>query len=222
MSLGALIQRHPRTARVGLLFLLLGMCTLNYLLFPAWAGTTYLGFYAKAGAAVAIGTLLLEMAWKDIENNTAITSRDPLVYLSGSLQLIALPLFVLGVHLDRKYRGHHALGLDLLFCIPFIFIMLFGLAGWLLLIAPLQYFVNYICCAPSLIINQSSATVLARLRDGWKLETTIRTKSHSAPSDPPDTWWDASLRGKEQKLTNAYSAILIVGLGWLLPAASGI
>ena len=222
MSLGALIQSHPRTTQVGLLLLLLGMCTVNYLLFPAWAGTTYLGFYAKAGAAVAIGTLLLEMAWKDIEKNTAITSRDSLVDLSGSLQLRGLPLFALGVHLDRKYRSHRALVLDLLFCMPFIFIMLSGLAGWLLLIAPLQYFLNYICRAPSLIINQSNATVLVRLRDGWKLETPIRTKSHSVPSDPPDMRWDASLRGKEQKLTNAYSAILIIGLDWLLPAASGI
>ena len=221
MSLKSLARDHRKTLRVALLLLLVALCVLNYILFPKIAGSTYLSFYTKAGVVVALGTLILELAWKDIETNSSITSRDPLLYLSGSLLLIGLPIIVLGVHLDRKYNDRQISLLDFLFSVPFILIFLLGLTVWLLTIAPAQYFLNYVCRAPSMLINRSSARIYARFSSEGKLETVIPKKGQPPDLESPDTWWDASMRGKTQKLTNAYSAALLVALAWVLAAAGG-
>jgi hypothetical protein len=216
MSIKQLHQNHPRISRLILLLLLISGCIANFFLFPKLAGTPYIDFYAKAGAGVSLGLLLLELTWKDIDKNTGITSRDPLVYLGSTLQLIGLPLIVLGVHLQRKFNSTRVSLLDLLFSLPFILLMLCGLVIWVVAIAPAQYFVNYACLAPSNLINNSSARVYARLKDGWKLEVSTQKAGDPLPEDLPESWWDASMQGQTRKLTSAYSAVLLTALAWVL------
>jgi hypothetical protein len=219
MAIRQLLQNHPRLSRGVLLALLILGCVANFFLFPKVTGTPYLSFYAKAGAVVSLGMLMLELAWKDINNNTGITSRDPLIYLGSTLQLIGLPLIALGVHLDRKFNSTRVSPLDLLFTLPFMLLMLFGIVIWFFCIAPAQYFVNYVCQAPSNLVNKSSARVYAQLRDGWQLEVRTSTAEDPVPKVPPDTsdtWWDASMQGQARKLTSAYSAIFLAALAWVL------
>jgi hypothetical protein len=216
MSIRTLVQNHPMAARLFLVALLILLCVANYYLFPKLIGVEYINFYTRAGAAVALGTLLLEISWKDIDKNTGITSRDPIAYLGSTLQLIGLPIMVLGVHLQKQYNKHRISLLNLLFTLPFILVVLNGLIIWLFTIAPAQYFINYICRAPSMLINNSNARIYAQLKDGWELKTEIRNANEESPADAVNPWWDASMQNQQRKLTSAYSAILLIALAWVL------
>jgi hypothetical protein len=151
-----------------------------------------------------------------------MTSGDPLAYLGSTLQLIGLPILVLGAHLDRKQNAYPISLADALFCIPFFLILFCGILTWLFLIAPAQYFVNYVCRIPSLLVANSTVTVYARLRDGWKLEITTQRDKEEVQFDSTNLWWDASMRGNGQRLTNAYAAILLTSLAWILSAIGGV
>lgn len=216
MPIKNLHQHYPRASRGIVLVLLVAGCIANYFLFPKLIGVPYITFYAKAGAGVSLGMLLLELSWKDIDKNSGITSRDPLVYIGSTLQLIGLPLIVLGVHLQRKFNSNRISPLDLLFSLPFILLVLSGLVIWLVSIAPAQYFVNYVCSAPSNLINSSSAKVYARLKEGWELEVRPQEHGDPKPEELPATWWDASMQGQARKLSAAYSAVFLSALAWLL------
>jgi hypothetical protein len=102
MAIRQLLQHYPRASRGILLALLILGCIANFVLFPRVAGIAYVNFYTKAGVVASLGILALELSWKNIEKNPGITSRDPLVYLSSTLQLIGLPLVAMGVHLEIK------------------------------------------------------------------------------------------------------------------------
>ena len=216
MAIRQLLQHYPRVSRGILLALLILGCIANFVLFPRVAGIAYVNFYTKAGVVASLGILALELSWKNIEKNPGITSRDPLVYLSSTIQLIGLPLVAMGVHLDRKFNATRLSPLDLLFTLPFILLMLFGMVIWLVSIAPAQYFVNYVCHAPSNLINQSSARVYARQWEGWYLEFRTQKAGDPLPKEQPETWWDASMQGQSTKLTSAYSAVVLTALAWML------
>jgi hypothetical protein len=219
------LGQYPRILRFVLLSLFVAACVANFVLFPKWVGTSYLKFYANAGAVVSVGTLFLELAWKEMDKNQGITSRDPLVYLGSTLQLIGLPLVVMGVHLDRTANANRASALELLLCIPFVLLMLCGLVIWTLAIAPAHYFVNTLCQAPAKLIQGSSARVYARLKDGWQLEYRMQQADDPVPEEQPatpatpptpPTRGDSTMHGHATKLTSAYAAVLLLALAWLL------
>jgi hypothetical protein len=136
--------------------------------------------------------------------------------IGTTLQLIGLPLIVLGVHLQRRFNANKVSSLDVVCSLPFIGLVLAGLLIWLVSIAPAQYFVNFLCCGPARLINGSSAKVYARLERGWALAVQPHEGGRAKPTAPPAGWWDASMQGQTPKLTAAYSAILLSALAWAL------
>lgn len=81
-----------------------------------------------------------------------------------------------------------------------LLVFVVAIIGWLLLIAPLQYFLFLVCGAPSRIALASNYRVYARFV-GWKLIYDDKLK-HTDP-EPADAW-DASMRHKPVALANAF------------------
>jgi hypothetical protein len=120
-------------------------------------GPITLSFISNPVLSVALSILLLELAWKNLEKNDGLVSADPLDYIGACLQLVGLPLFSIGIHLDRKTNTNKIINLDLIAFIVFGILATSTLFLWLIIIAPAQYFVNLFCAGPSIVINSSNA-----------------------------------------------------------------
>jgi len=209
-----LTRYRKQLALAGLLL----ACTINFYLFKYILGLNYFEFYLKSGVVVAFSILLLELAWKDLEKNDGLVSADPADYIGACLQLIGLPLLVIGYHLDSKTNTNIANTkriLDSIAVMVFAILATSTLFLWLIIITPAQYFVNLFCGAPSRIINSSNALIYARFTDGPKLEWKLLQKKDSNKFDPKDGWWDASMRHKSIKVTNAFVAATLLILNWI-------
>jgi hypothetical protein len=86
------------------------------------------------------------------------------------------------------------------------------LAFWLLVIAPLQYFVFLLCGAVPRALLHSTERVIARM-DG-----VFSFKAEAIPWDEriPDGWWDASFTRKPVALTATFSALLALAVRTLV------
>ena len=126
------------------------LAAFNHWLFTTWFGITYLDWYLKNGALIGLVTAGVALTWGDMNKHTGLISAHPLVYLGACLQLVGIPLFVMGTHLrsnpdNRKPRSlFDALVTVLLVLIPTVVMLV-----WLVVVAPLQFFVYLICGGPA-------------------------------------------------------------------------
>jgi hypothetical protein len=111
-------------------------------------------------------------------------SAHPRAYLAGCLMLVALPLITLGHQIEQVgqrlsqasssplTRAGIALLMNALLMLPVLLVLVGLLAAWLLLIAPLQYFVFIICGALPRTLLQSPHRVIA-WSEGFGFETKL-------------------------------------------------
>ncbi|MBA3595912.1 MAG: hypothetical protein H0W40_00790 [Methylibium sp.] len=190
---------------------LLGLAGLNAWLFAWLWDADYLRWYVQAGPLIALATAAFGAAWGRLDRQTGLVSAQPLEYLGACLQLIGLPIYVLGSHFRSEHQpGGHPLG-DLLCSMVLAVALVLAALAWLLLIVPLQYFVFLVCAAPSRLALRSSARFQARLHRGWKLELVSLREAEPIAVDG----WDASMADKPVTLANAFAAALLFVLGWL-------
>ncbi len=127
-------------------------------------------------------------------------SANTLDYIGACLQTAGLPVYAFSGHLHSKHHNHRVSALDLLFGMALLLVFVVAIMGWLLLIAPLQYFLFLVCGAPSRIALASNYRVYARLV-GWRVVYDDKLK----PTDPePTDAWNASMRHKPVTLANAF------------------
>ena len=194
------------------LMALIAVCTLNYFLFRFFrVGSGYFRWYVNAGPFIGLATAAFGASWGKLDNQTGLISANPLDYVGACLQLVGLPVRVFGGHCLKKNRLQPRSILDVLFLLPLLLAFLIAAFGWLLLIAPLQYFVFLVCGAPARIALTSNYRAYAMMRNG-KLEYEEAT----AAEPPPVFGWDASMVDKPVTLTNAFSAavLFLIGQFW--------
>jgi hypothetical protein len=203
--------------RVVLLLIgLISVCLINYWLFRRLFGSNYLRWYVSAGPFIGLATAAFAAAWGKLDNNTGLVSAIPLDYIGACLQTAGLPIVAFGGHPQSKYQLRKVPGWDHLFGLPLVLAFVIAALAWLLLIAPLQYFVFLICGAPSRMAMTSKYRLYARL-DDWKVKYEERTVNDPPPTnDPPPAkeWWDASMADKPVTLANAFSAATLFLVGW--------
>jgi hypothetical protein len=187
------------------------VCAVNYWVFPRLFDSNYLRWYVSAGPFIGLATAAFGAAWGKLDNNTGLISAVPLHYIGACLQVVGLPVLVFGGHVRSKNQPRGVGVWNVLFTLPLLVALVVAAVGWLLLIAPLQYFVFLICGAPSRIAMTSAYRVQARMH-GWGLAFDERNVK-----DPkPEEGWDASMTDKPVTLANAFSAAALFLLGRLL------
>lgn len=221
----AQIEQNVKTRRVLEAWLalaaLLVLVWCNHLWFQTRADS-YLAWYARSGSLIGIMTAVFAMAWGDMDKNVALISAKPADYVRGCLLLISLPLISLGGQIralgGRIERGSRDvepadswLILDALIMLPLLLAVIVLLCLWLVLIAPMQYFVFLLCGALPRSLLRSPQRVIAR-RDFGSYET--REIPRAVPV--PQGWWDASLASRPVAITAAFSALLMLVLRALL------
>jgi hypothetical protein len=181
----------------------------------------YLAWYIRSGVLVGVLTAVFSTAWGDLDKNTLLISANPLVYLRGCLLLVSLPLQSLGGQIESvgkllsgKVEGRRStpwITLDAAAMLPSLLVLLLLLLVWLVLIAPIQYFVFIFSGALARSLLHSPTRLIA---SGGATTYQIAVIRHDAPV--PSGWWDASLSRKPVALTAALSSLLLLGLKTLL------
>ena len=96
-----------------------------------------------------------------------------------------------------------------LFGLPLISLFVVASFAWLLLIAPLQYFLFLACAAPSRLALSSSYLLHA------KIEKDTFAYTEMKPVDANDKGaWDAIMRDKPVTMANAFGAVVLFIIGY--------
>lgn len=182
------------------------LAVLDHFIFMRWFHTTHVTWYLKNGATIGLVTTLASMAWGDLNKNTRLISSHPLKYFRANLQLVGLPIFVMGTHLRSKKDHSVSRSLwDTLVTLPLVLIFVSFMVLWLVVVAPLQYFVYLVCGAPARLLGQSDQRTIATMHDG-NLEVGQVGKNDIVPAG----WWDASISAKPVAITNLFTTLFFV------------
>ena len=197
-------MQYAGTRRLGALVLL------SVLVAAAWIGFTMIGadywaFWLKSGPVIGLATGAFGWAWGKMDRNIGLISADPLIYCGAALQVAGLPLVAFGGHLRRANHLKDLSTRDLLLTLPMAIVLALAVIGWLILIAPAQYFAFLVFGAPSRIALSSHHRVFARLGDG-KLEVISRTTVDGERPKEDEGWWDASMRDRPVTVAGAFMA----------------
>ena len=192
---------------------LISLCLINYFIFRRVFHSNYLRWYLSAGPFIGLATAAFGAAWGGLDNNVGLISANPLRYIRSCKMVAGLPIYVFGGVVLSKNQPQRISIRDILFGLPLLVVFVVAAFGWLLFVAPLQYFVFLICGAPSRIVLSSNYAVYARM-DGRRL--IYEDKTTSDPKPEKGKGWDASMRDKPVTLANAFSAVTLFFIGWLL------
>ena len=171
--------------------------------------TGYLTWYVGAGAFINLAVVVFGAAWSGLDKNVGLVSAHPLIYIRACRKLAGLPIYAFGGHLRRENHDGHNLW-DLLFGLPLILLFVVASFAWLVLVAPLQYFLFLLCGAPSRIALRSHYRLHAEV-DGEIPSFRVLARYE----EEPDSGWEASLRDKPVTLANAFGAATLFIIGYL-------
>jgi hypothetical protein len=189
----------------GLIILLL-FIYVNQWVFKRWFQVGHFEWYLKNGALIGIATSVVSLVWGNMREHTGLISSNPWDYMGSYLQLVGLPIFVLGTHLKSDIGKAHRASLFDIGVSSLLFIVLcIVLLIWLVAVVPVQYFVYLICGAPGRIVSSSRCAAIAKL-DGSRLAI----KEIRADGEMPDGWWNAGFADKPVAITGLFSSILFV------------
>lgn len=192
---------------------LISLCLINYFIFRRLFHSNYLRWYVSAGPLIGLATAAFGAAWGGLDNNVGLISANPLRYIRSCKMAAGLPIYVFGGVVLSKNQPQRISIRDILFGLPLIVVFVIAALGWLLFVAPLQYFVFLICGAPCRIVLSSNYAVHARMV-GRRL--TYEDKTADDPKPEKGKGWDASMRDKPVTLANAFSAVTLFLIGRVL------
>lgn len=192
-------------------FVLTGLLLINELFFKYTFETSYFAWYRSHGALIGLALSAFTLFWGNLKNHTGLISPHPWDYLGSCLQLVGLPIFILGTHLKTENRGSRNVAfIDVLISAVLIIVLTLVLLIWLIVAAPIQYFVYLISASPGRVFAASKATVLGRFK-GSSLEI-MQTRS-SKPDD--EDWSNFDIKDKPVASANLFSALFFLILNSL-------
>jgi hypothetical protein len=189
---------------------LAGICVINSLIIGEIFSVSprrYLDCYVEAGPFIGIASAAFGAAWKELDANIGLVSANPRTYIIACSKLAGLPMFALGGHF-KNTKGMNLW--DIISSVPLIIMFIVASFAWLVLIAPLQYFLFLVCAAPSRIVLRSNYRLRARIEGQMLYYSELR------PETPePTSGWDASMRGKPVTLANVFGVAVLFLIGYL-------
>ena len=191
---------------------LAAICFLNSLIIQkvfSVSRRSYLDWYISAGPFIGLAIAAFGAAWKGLDNNIGLVSANPRTYIIACSKLGGLPMFAFGGHIKRQKPDGQNLW-DLLVGIPLITLFVIASFAWLVLVAPLQYFLFLVCAAPSRIVLRSKYRLYA------KVDGPMFYYAEMKPDAPePTVGWDASMREKPVTMANGFGAAVLFLIGYL-------
>lgn len=232
MSLGSLVAdfttRRPFASAAAGLTLLGGLIAIDSVVFQVAFDLAYVRWYVENGALLSLTVALVTVGWPDLNDLRNLVSAHPLRYLQAWVGLFGFT-FVSMPDADVSLRRLHGTPgseptnaawdlLDIgetLLRLAWLGAMLTAILGWLLVIAPLQYFAFLVSGALVRGTFQSSQkTIVRAFKPGVGYD--FVTQPWSADEPPPDGWKESGFVSRPFALTSVLAAGLLFGLSFLV------
>ena len=170
----------------------------------------YLQWFVEAGPFIGLALTAFGAAWDALDSNLGLVSTNPRSYIIACTKLAGLPIFAFGGHL--KSDNNNGINLwDVLVAVPLILLFVVASFAWLLLIAPLQYFLFLVCAAPSRIALRSRYRLYARVEGKMLNYAELKPGQEKPPFS-----WDASMRSKPVTMANAFGVAVLFIVGYFI------
>lgn len=222
-------KRLVLSAFVGLI-LIGAVIVADDFVFRTWLGTDYVRWYLKNGALINLVFAFVSLAWGDLNRVKDLVGAHPVRYISAAFYLIGLPITVFGKIIaaperpaqprpetrsdlaswSKAWRTAQRLmdTFDSLISSLIALGLVVAILAWLLVVAPLQYFVNLICAAPARLMRRGRRKIIAAFDEGGYFHI-----AESAGDEPvPAGWFEAGFYSKPVSMTSAFAAVFI----WML------
>jgi hypothetical protein len=123
------------------------------LVLRALFGTHYLSWYLENGAIVSLVVAFVTLAWGDLNDVPSLISAHPLEYGAAHVALCVLPsqslAAILAPRRDRPQTAPIGLPvLDAILTVAVTIVLLAAFVAFVLVVAPIQYFVYLVAGAP--------------------------------------------------------------------------
>lgn len=183
----------------------------------------YIEFYLSNGSLIGLITAVVVISWGDLNKNLGLISTNPYVYLKTCCRVVSLPIVVMAdgaKEISEKWdiitKGYKLgavsfplgdlwLFWDMLIGTFLMVLIILCLLVWLVLVAPLQYFVFPVSGAVSrLFALFLSERPIAILQD-----SELKIESISKDKKIPDGWWDASFSQKPVAFSAVISSLML-------------
>ena len=188
---------------------LAGLIALNRWLFAELLGGDYLGWYRANADKLSFTLALAAIVWGDqMERHTGLIGTNPLDQLGAYYQLMGMTVFTLGTGFRSSGNARtRTSAFDVLVAIPVTAGFVAAVVAWLLFVAPLQYFVQMVCGAPSRVALAGDRKPIA----GWD-GVRLATREIARTEPVPDGWWASVFAEKPVKFTAIFATMLMFGL----------
>jgi hypothetical protein len=184
----------------------LALLAVDQWVFMTWFKTTHLKWYLANGVLIGLVSSITSMAWGGMEKHTGLISSHPFDYIGSSLQLVGLPIYTLGTHFRSNKGEPRVIAIfDLILTILFLLVLVGAMVVWLVVVAPLQYFVFLICGAPARILSQSKRQPIAQLKG-----TQLTVNEIGSDEKVPEGWWSTSISQKPVAITNLFASLFFL------------
>jgi len=204
----------------GILALLIGA---NAWAFTTLGHTSYFLWYLKNGSTIALGASFLGLIWDGLALHEDLLSAHPLRYLRGCVGLLSVLFYAGSAHLSSPLQGTKSTDLGLgsaaavLFdaIVSVVVLALIGavVVGWLLVVAPLNYFVTLLSgvLARRELRGQALRAIVVPSGGGITLGT------QPAQASLPENAVDVSLARKPFAVTQAITSLILWLAGMAVP-----
>ena len=185
---------------------------LNEVLFRLIGQISYVEWFIKNGSQIGVIGTLVTLVW-DLNKHTGLISASPSQYVGSYFQLLGMTYLSLGTQMAPKNRRKDKTisFFDSIFLV-FINLILAKLYFlWMIVVAPIQYFVILILGATGRVFLESNVRVIAKF-DNTQLQ------HQEIPNDEelPKSWMDVSYSSKPVTLTIALMTLTfaIIKIFW--------
>jgi hypothetical protein len=159
-----------------------GLILLNRWLFSVWLHTDYFMWYLENGALFSIVFGLVALARAKPDEAVGLISVNPARYLEAIFSLTTWPLLAMNAAQDAADYGRSFANILLL--LPLSLALLISVWIFLLVGAPLQYFVHLVCGAPGRAIHEAKGVRSYWIFHGARVPMKIfRTPKGELPND---------------------------------------
>jgi hypothetical protein len=193
---------------------ILALIALDQFTFTFFFKTSYFEWYRKNGSLISAVFALVSLTW-ELNKNTGLISANPRHYAGAIQQLIGAQINAFGTIGKAKERKVQE-GLEYVFwdnVVFFVFVLSLTLVNvfWIVLIAPLQYFLILLLGGPARIYLSAPRKALIQFEG-----TQLNHQEIPREADTPKGWMDISIANKPVTLTYGIITLTLLAVGYFL------
>ena len=189
-----------------ILALMVGILAFDHWIFERLFGVSHWRWYIENGVEISFVAAAMALVWKEIlEMMPSLISAEPAVYFGAQFHLVGVCVEALGVQIgSAPGQPRNVSALEMIFGVPFVLLLACLLAGWLLVVAPAQYFLVLICGAPARILAKSPHKLIMWFENGQ-----LRSGTVLREQEVPEDRMVASFSERPVAVTNMFASMLL-------------